>query len=92
MQTGELVWLMQGSPLYEEPSEAIGVATRHYTGHITEATMGVEVQRADVNGYEHQVQREARLVSWSQVLVGGQLAWTRTKLLRRLEDVVGDGM
>lgn len=89
MQTGELVWLMQGCPLYEAPSEAIGVATRHYTGHITEATMGVEVQRAEVNDYGV---REARLVSWSQVLVGGRLVWTRTKILRRLEGVAGDGL
>lgn len=89
MQTGELVWLMQGCPLYEAPSEAIGVATRHYTGHITEATMGVEVQRAEVNDYGV---REDRLVSWSQVLVGGQLVWTRTKLLRRPEGDVGVGL
>ena len=86
MQTGELVWLMQGCPLYEAPSEAIGVATRHYTGHITEATTGVEVQRVEVNDYEHQGQREARLISWSQVLVNGQLSWTRTRLLELASD------
>ena len=82
MQTGELVWLMQGCPLYEAPSEAIGVATRHYTGHITEATMGIEVERVEEMGVEHPGQSEARLVRWSQVLVDDRLVWTRTRLLK----------
>lgn len=86
MTTGNLVWLMKGAPLYEAPSASIGVATRHYTGHITAMTMGVEMQRIEVNDYEHQGQREARLVSWSQVLVNGQLSWTRTRLLELASD------
>ena len=86
MQTGELVWLMKGSPLYEAPSEAIGVATRHYIGYIPEVTMGVEVQRVEEMGVEHAGQSEARLVAWSQVLVDGQLVWTKTRLLELASD------
>lgn len=92
MQTGELVWLMKGSPLYEVIATTDGGTTRHYTGYIPEATMGIEVERVEELGVEHPGQSEVRMVRWSQVLAGGQLVWTRTKLLRRLEGVVGVGL
>ena len=86
MQTGELVWVMKGSPIYEILDKTDGGTTRHYTGYIPEVTMGIEVERVEELGVEHPGQSEARLVSWSQVLAGGQLVWTRTSLLRRGED------
>ena len=86
MQTGELVWLMKGSPIYEMLAKTDGGTTRHYAGYIPEVTMGIEVERVEEMGVEHPGQSEERLVSWSQVLAGGQLVWTRTSLLRRGED------
>jgi hypothetical protein len=87
--TGSLVWLKKGTPLYEVLAASDGGTTRHYSGHIPEVTMGIEVDRVEELGVEHAGQSEARLVSWSQVLVGGQLVWTRTRLLE-LASVVGD--
>ena len=89
MTTGSLVWLKKGTPLYEVLAASDGGTTRHYSGHIPEVTMGIEVDRVEELGVEHAGQSEARLVSWSQVLVGGQLVWTRTRLLE-LASVVGD--
>jgi len=45
------------------------------------------VQRVEELGVERAGQSEARLVSWTQVLVGGQLVWTRTWLLELASDV-----
>ena len=87
MQTGNLVWLMKGSPLYETLATTEGGTTRHYTGHITESKMGIEVQRVEEMGVEHAGQSEARLVAWSHVLVDGQLVWTRSRLLKLASDV-----
>ena len=89
MQTGELVWLMKGSPLYEVIATTDGGTTRHYTGYIPEATMGIEVERVEEMGVEHPGQSEERLVRWSQVLVDGRLVWTRTVLLMSLDGAVG---
>ena len=86
METGELVWLMKGSPIYEDLAKIGGGTTRHYAGYIPEVTMGIEVQREEEMGVEHPGQREERMVRWSQVLVDGRLVWTRTSLLRRGED------
>ena len=85
MQTGELVWLMKGSPIYEMLAKIGGGTTRHYAGYIPEVTMGIEVAREEEMGVEHPGQSEERVVRWSQVLTGGQLVWTRTSLLRRGE-------
>lgn len=87
MTTGNLVWLKKGTPLYEVLATAVGGTTRHYSGHIPEVTMGIEVQRVEELGVEHAGQSEARLVSWTRVLVGGQLVWTRTWLLELASDV-----
>ena len=89
MQTGELVWLMKGSPIYEMLAKTDGGTTRHYAGYIPEVTMGIEVERVEELGVEHAGQSEARLVSWSQVLTGGQLVWMRTSLLMSQDGVVG---
>ena len=89
MGTGELVWLMKGSPIYEMLAKTDGGTTRHYAGYIPEVTMGIEVERVEEMGVEHPGQSEERLVSWSQVLVDGRLVWTRTVLLMSLDGVVG---
>ena len=89
MGTGELVWLMKGSPIYEMLAKIGGGTTRHYAGYIPEVTMGIEVQRVEEMGVEHPGQSEERLVRWSQVLTGGQLVWMRTSLLMSLDGVVG---
>lgn len=86
METGDLVWLMKGSPIYEDLAKIGGGTTRHYAGYIPEVTMGIEVARVEEMGVEHPGQSEERMVRWSQVLTGGQLVWTRTGLLRRGED------
>lgn len=87
METGELVWLMKGSPIYEDLAKTDGGTTRHYAGYIPEVTMGIEVARVEEMGVvEHPGQSEARMVRWSQVLVAGRLVWMRTSLLRRGED------
>ena len=91
MQTGELVWLMKGSPIYEMLAKTDGGTTRHYAGYIPEVTMGIEVERVEELGVEHAGQSEARLVSWSQVLVDDRLVWTRTRLLK-LASEVGVGL
>lgn len=91
MKTGKLVWLMKGSPLYEHPSTSVGVTTRHFTGFIAEegGRYAVEVQRVEELGVEHAGQHDPRMISWSQVLVDGQLVWTKTRLLTELQGAVG---
>ena len=86
MQTGELVWLMKGCPIYEILATTAGGTTRHYAGYIPEVTMGIEVARVEEMGVEHPGQIEERMVRWSQVLVDGQLVWTRTRLLELASD------
>jgi hypothetical protein len=89
VETGKLVWLMKGSPIYEELAKIGGGTTRHYVGYIPEVTMGIEVERVEEMGVEHPGQSEARAVRWSQVLVDGRLVWTRTVLLMRQDGVIG---
>ena len=80
MKPGELVWLVKGSPLYEVMATTDGGTTRHYTGCIPELTMGIEVERVDTRGFEEQG------VRWSHVIVGDQLVWTRTSLLKPVRE------
>lgn len=82
MQTGSLVWLMKGSPLYEFQLMKDGRTTLHYAGYLPEVTMGFEVLREEKHDFETAGQSEARMVSWSQVLVDDRLVWTRTRLLK----------
>lgn len=82
METGELVWLMKGSPLYEFQLMKDGRTSLHYAGYLPEATMGFEVLREEKHDFETAGQVEARKVSWSQVIVDGRLVWTRTRLLK----------
>lgn len=91
METGKLVWLMKGSPLYEHPSVSDGVTTRHFTGHIKEEAgrYAVEMQRVEEMGFEFQGQHDARLVAWSQVLLDGRLVWVRTRLLTEVHNAAG---
>ena len=86
MQTGELVWLMKGSPIYEMLAKTDGGTTRHYVGHIPEVTMGIEVQREEGQGFTY---NNGEKIRWSQVLLGGRLVWMRTVLLMRQDGVVG---
>ena len=87
MGTGELVWLMKGSPIYEMLAKTDGGTTLHYAGYLPEATMGFEVLREEKHDFETAGQSEARLVSWSQVLVDDRLVWTRTRLLKLASEV-----
>lgn len=89
METGKLVWLMKGSPIYDDLDKIGGGTTRNYAGHITEVTMGIEVQREEGQDYPH---NNGEKIRWSQVLVGGRLVWTRTVLLKRLDGAVGVGL
>lgn len=92
METGELVRLMKGSPLYEFQLMKDGRSILHYAGYLAEETMGFEVLREEKHDFETAGQSEARMVRWSQVLVDGRMVWTRTVLLRRLDGVVGVGL
>lgn len=84
MEMGELVWLVKGSPIYEALSLSTdGGTTRHYRGYIPEATMGVEVQREEGNDPGPAIHEK---IKWSQVLVGGQLVWMRTSLLKPVRE------
>jgi len=91
VETGKLVWLMKGSPLYERPNTADGVTDSHFTGYIEEegGRYAVEVQRVEEMGFEFQGQHDARLVAWSQVLLDGRLVWARTQLLRDEKGAAG---
>ena len=81
MQTGELVRLIKGSPLYEILPTTHGERTRHYMGFLVESGLGVEVWR------EPGVSRDTDggLQLWSQVLLGGRLVWTTTGMLYDME-------
>lgn len=89
METGELVRLMKGSPLYEFQLMKDGRTVLHYAGYLQEEAMGFEVFREEKLDFETAGQREARMVRLSQVLVDGRLVWTRTVLLKKLDGVVG---
>lgn len=91
METGKLVWLMKGSPIYERPNTAGGVTDRHFTGYIEEegGRYAVEVQRVEEMGFEYPGQQDARLVAWSQVLLDGRLVWVRTRLLTEVRSAAG---
>ena len=91
METGKLVWLMKGSPIYERPNTAGGVTDSHFTGYVEEEAgrYAVEVHRSKEMGFEFQGQHDARLVAWSQVLLDGRLVWVRTRLLTEVHNAAG---